>query len=85
MLLASQNTGRGGTGTPEAKAPQVETVRLLAEYGATWPMPLVGKPPWPNAPKVLTISACLPRSSLAQARSVIRRLATGSHRPRALL
>jgi hypothetical protein len=35
MLLASQNTGRGGTGTPEAKAQQVEIVRLLAEYGAT--------------------------------------------------
>jgi hypothetical protein len=29
-----------------------------------------------NAPKVLTILACLPRSSLAQARSVIPRLAT---------
>jgi Ankyrin repeats (3 copies) len=35
MLLASRNTGRGGTGTPEAKAQQVEIVRLLAEYGAT--------------------------------------------------
>ena len=31
MLLARQNTGRGGTGTPEAKAQQQEIVRLLEE------------------------------------------------------
>jgi hypothetical protein len=30
MLLATQNTGRGGTGSPEAKAQQQEIVRLLA-------------------------------------------------------
>jgi hypothetical protein len=35
MVLAKQNTGRGGTGTPEAKAQQEEILRLLAEYGAT--------------------------------------------------
>jgi ankyrin repeat protein len=35
MLLANRNTGRGGTGTPEAKAQQVEIVRLLTEFGAT--------------------------------------------------
>jgi len=35
MLLASRNTGRGGTGTPESKAQQEEIVRLLAEHGAT--------------------------------------------------
>jgi hypothetical protein len=34
-VLANQNTGRGGTGTPEAKAQQEEILRLLAEYGAT--------------------------------------------------
>jgi hypothetical protein len=31
--LASRNTGRGGTGSPEAKAEQREIVRLLAPYG----------------------------------------------------
>jgi ankyrin repeat protein len=29
MQLATQNTGRGGTGSPEAKAQQQEIVRLL--------------------------------------------------------
>jgi len=31
MLLAVRNTGRGGSGTPEAKAQQQEIVRLLEE------------------------------------------------------
>jgi hypothetical protein len=35
MLLAIQNTGRGGTGSPEAKAQQEEILRLLKKYGAT--------------------------------------------------
>jgi hypothetical protein len=35
MLLASQNTGRGGSGSPEAKAQQEEIICLLNEYGAT--------------------------------------------------
>ena len=35
MLLASGNTGRGGSGSPEARAQQAEIVRLLREYGAT--------------------------------------------------
>jgi hypothetical protein len=34
VLLASQNTGRGGTGSPQAKAQQQEILRLLAQYGA---------------------------------------------------
>jgi hypothetical protein len=34
MQLATQNTGRGGSGSPEAKAQQAEIVRLLAEHGA---------------------------------------------------
>ena len=33
MLLATLNTGRGGSGSPEAKAQQEEIVRLLKEYG----------------------------------------------------
>jgi hypothetical protein len=33
--LATQNTGRGGTGTPESKAEQGEIVRLLDLHGAT--------------------------------------------------
>jgi hypothetical protein len=33
MLLAKQNTGRGGTGSPEAKEQQREIVRLLEERG----------------------------------------------------
>jgi len=35
MLLATQNTGRGGTGSPEAKAQQKEIVQLLVQHGAT--------------------------------------------------
>jgi ankyrin repeat protein len=34
MLLATHNTGRGGTGSPEAKEQQMEIVRLLEERGA---------------------------------------------------
>jgi hypothetical protein len=34
MLLATQNTGRGGSGSLEAKAQQQEIVRLLVQYGA---------------------------------------------------
>lgn len=34
MLLATQNTGRGGSGSPEAKAQQSEIVRLLEAQGA---------------------------------------------------
>jgi hypothetical protein len=34
MLLAAQNTGRGGSGSPEAKAQQGEIMRLLERYGA---------------------------------------------------
>jgi hypothetical protein len=34
MLLASQSTGRGGTGSSEAKAQQEEILRLLKERGA---------------------------------------------------
>jgi ankyrin repeat protein len=33
--LATRNTGRGGSGSPEAKAQQQEIVRLLERYGAT--------------------------------------------------
>jgi hypothetical protein len=32
--LATRNTGRGGTGAPDAKAQQAEIVRLLAQRGA---------------------------------------------------
>jgi hypothetical protein len=32
--LASRTTGRGGSGSPEAKAQQVEIVRLLQQHGA---------------------------------------------------
>ena len=35
MLLANQNTGRGGSGSAEAKAQQKEILRLLTERGAT--------------------------------------------------
>jgi ankyrin repeat protein len=35
MLLATRNTGRGGTGSPESKAQQEEIVRLLEQHGAT--------------------------------------------------
>jgi hypothetical protein len=31
MLLAAQNTGRGGTGSPEAKAQQDVIVRMLEQ------------------------------------------------------
>jgi hypothetical protein len=34
MLLATVNSGRGGTGSPEAKAQQVEIIRLLEQHGA---------------------------------------------------
>ena len=34
MLLALQNTGRGGSGSREAKAEQQEIIRLLEQYGA---------------------------------------------------
>jgi len=34
MRLARQTTGRGGSGSPDAKAQQQEIVRLLAEYDA---------------------------------------------------
>jgi ankyrin repeat protein len=35
LLLASQNTGRGGSGSPEAKARQDQILRLLQAHGAT--------------------------------------------------
>jgi ankyrin repeat protein len=35
LLLASQNTGRGGSGSPEAKAQQDQILRLLQAHGAT--------------------------------------------------
>lgn len=34
MLLATLNTGRGGSGSPEAKAQQAKILRLLQTYGA---------------------------------------------------
>lgn len=34
LRLAGQSTGRGGTGSPEAKAQQAEILRLLREHGA---------------------------------------------------
>ena len=34
MTLASRNTGRGGTGSPEAKAEQAEIIRILERPGA---------------------------------------------------
>jgi hypothetical protein len=34
MLLATENTGRGGSGSPEAKAQQQEIQRLLRQHGA---------------------------------------------------
>jgi Ankyrin repeats (many copies) len=37
MRLATQNTGRGGTGSPEAKAQQNEIVRLLDRHGPSPP------------------------------------------------
>jgi ankyrin repeat protein len=35
MQLATQNTGRGGTGSPEAKKQQEEIIRLLKQHGAS--------------------------------------------------
>jgi hypothetical protein len=35
MLLATRNTGRGGSGSPEAKAQQAEILRLLQAHGST--------------------------------------------------
>lgn len=35
MRLATQNTGRGGSGSPESKAQQQEIMRLLEQHGAT--------------------------------------------------
>ena len=35
MLLATQSTGRGGTGSVAAKAHRAEILRLLREHGAT--------------------------------------------------
>jgi len=35
MMLAARQTGRGGSGSPEAKAQQAEIIRLLERYGAT--------------------------------------------------
>jgi ankyrin repeat protein len=35
IRLATQNTGRGGAGSAEAKAQQAEIVRLLEQHGAT--------------------------------------------------
>jgi ankyrin repeat protein len=35
MLLAMQNTGRGGSGSSEAKAQQHEIARMLEQHGAT--------------------------------------------------
>jgi hypothetical protein len=34
MRLATQTTGRGGSGSPEAKAEQAEIMRLLEQHGA---------------------------------------------------
>jgi hypothetical protein len=34
MSLAHHNTGRGGSGSPEAKAELKEIVRLLEQHGA---------------------------------------------------
>lgn len=35
MMLATRQTGRGGSGSPEAKSQQAEIIRLLERYGAT--------------------------------------------------
>ena len=35
MMLATRQTGRGGSGSPEAKTQQAEIIRLLERYGAT--------------------------------------------------
>jgi hypothetical protein len=34
MLLATVNSGSGGTGSPEAKAQQQDIIRLLEQHGA---------------------------------------------------
>lgn len=39
ILLAQQNTGRGGTGSPDSKAEQLEILRLLHDHGATGSFP----------------------------------------------
>jgi ankyrin repeat protein len=35
MKLATQNTGRGGSGSPESRAQREEIVRVLVQHGAT--------------------------------------------------
>jgi hypothetical protein len=35
MQIATRNTGRGGSGSPEAKAQQAQIVRLLEQHGAS--------------------------------------------------
>jgi Ankyrin repeats (many copies) len=35
MILATRQTGRGGSGSPDAKAQQAEIIRLLERYGTT--------------------------------------------------
>ena len=35
MQLATQNTGRGGSGSPDSKAQQAEILRLLEPYGSS--------------------------------------------------
>ena len=35
LLLASQNTGRGGSGSPDARAQQEEILRILRAHGAS--------------------------------------------------
>ena len=35
LLLATRNTGRGGSGSPDANAQQTKIVRLLQQHGAT--------------------------------------------------
>jgi hypothetical protein len=35
MTLATRPTGRGGSGSADAKAQQAEIVRLLSRHGAT--------------------------------------------------
>jgi hypothetical protein len=34
MQIATRNTGRGGSGSVEAKAEQIEIIRLLQQHGA---------------------------------------------------
>ena len=35
MQIATRTTGRGGSGSPEAKAQQAQIVRLLEQHGAS--------------------------------------------------